>query len=146
MSIGAVLCVVLGTFPGLLYSILPFAAEYHPYDVTHVLTQTQILVFGALAVLVLIKTGVYPPETPSVNIDVEWLYRRLGPRLVHAVGGTVARVDASMRGAVLGIVGHVVHGAAKGHGPEGGLARTWPTGSMLLWVAILLGISLVLYL
>ena len=31
------------------------------------------------------------------------------------------------------------------HGPEGRLARTWPTGSMVLWVAILLAACLVFY-
>ena len=31
------------------------------------------------------------------------------------------------------------------HGPQGILARTWATGSMVLWVVILLGIYLVAY-
>jgi multicomponent Na+:H+ antiporter subunit D len=31
------------------------------------------------------------------------------------------------------------------HGPQGILARTWPTGSMVLWVAVILAGSLVLY-
>ena len=31
------------------------------------------------------------------------------------------------------------------HGPEGILARTWPTGSMALWVALLLGGFLLIY-
>jgi|GEM_PF-4831820 len=31
------------------------------------------------------------------------------------------------------------------HGPQGILARTWATGSMVLWVVILLGIYLIAY-
>jgi len=31
------------------------------------------------------------------------------------------------------------------HGPQGILERTWPTGSMALWVAILLALILLLY-
>ena len=31
------------------------------------------------------------------------------------------------------------------YGPEGTLARAWPTGSMVLWVAVLLGASLILF-
>ena len=146
MSIGAVLCVAIGTFPDILYSLLPYAAEYHPYDVTHVLTQVQLLLFGALAVVVLIRSGIYPPEMPSVNLDVEWLYRRIAPKVVLGVGGAVARVDHAVRGAALGVVGSVVRGAARGHGPRGVLARTWPTGSMVLWVAILLGAYIIFYL
>jgi multicomponent Na+:H+ antiporter subunit D len=31
------------------------------------------------------------------------------------------------------------------HGPHGKLAATWPTGSMVLWAVVLLGICLVFY-
>ena len=31
------------------------------------------------------------------------------------------------------------------HGPHGILARTWATGSMVLWIVILLGIYLIAY-
>ena len=27
-------------------------------------------------------------------------------------------------------------------GPEGKIAQTWPTGAMVLWIAILLGVTL----
>ena len=30
------------------------------------------------------------------------------------------------------------------HGPEGRMASVWPTGSMVLWIGILLGVTLVL--
>jgi multicomponent Na+:H+ antiporter subunit D len=38
-----------------------------------------------------------------------------------------------------------LRGLARHHGNYGILARTWPTGSMVLWVAALLGVSLVFY-
>jgi multicomponent Na+:H+ antiporter subunit D len=146
MGLAALLCIGIGTFPATLYSLLPYTVDYWPYDITHVLTQTQILVFGILAVVVLIRSGIYPPELRSTNIDAEWADRWLGPRVVRTVGGFVARVDRAFRGAVLGAVRVAIRGAVRGHGPQGVLARTWPTGSMVLWVAILLGISLMLYL
>jgi multicomponent Na+:H+ antiporter subunit D len=147
MFLGAILCVVIGAFPEqTLYRILPFDAGYHPYDATHVLTQTQLLFFGALAFVGLQKTHIYPPELRSVNIDAEWSYRWMGPRVVRIVGGLVTRVDRALRGTVLAALGIAIRGAVRGHGPQGVLARTWPTGSMVLWVAILLGISLFLYL
>jgi multicomponent Na+:H+ antiporter subunit D len=144
MGIGAVLCVVIGSFPNLLYSLLPFSAEYHPYDVTHVLTQMQLLLFGALAVVWLMKKGMYPPEIRALNIDADWTYRWLGPRLIRGVGGAVARADAAVRGWVLGTVRGTLRGARQSHGPRGILARTWPTGGMILWVAVLLAAYLVL--
>ena len=146
MFIASVLCIAIGTFPSFLYSLLPYAAEYHPYDTTHVLTQMQLLFFGALSVVWLMKSGIYPPELKAVNIDAEWSYRWLAPRVVRGVGGAVARIDSAVRGAVLGVVRSTIAGVARGHGPRGILARTWPTGSMILWVAILLGAYLVFYL
>jgi multicomponent Na+:H+ antiporter subunit D len=146
MGLAALLCVGIGTFPATLYSLLPYTVDYWPYDVTHVLTQTQILVFGILAVVVLIRSGIYPPELRSTNIDAEWADRWLAPRVVHVVGRFVTRVDRAFRNVVLGAVRAAIRGAVRGHGPQGVLARTWPTGSMVLWVAILLGISLMLYL
>jgi multicomponent Na+:H+ antiporter subunit D len=146
MAIGAALCIGIGTFPGALYNLLPYATDFWPYDITHVLTQTQLLVFGILAVVVLIRSGIYPPELRSVNVDAEWTYRWAGPRVVEAVGGAVARVDGAVRGVVLRVVRGSLRVLDRGHGSAGLLSRTWPTGSMLMWVAILLGVSLILYL
>jgi len=146
MTIAAALCIGIGVFPKPLYSLLPYAAEYWPYDVTHVLTQTQILVFGILAVVVLIRTGIYPPELRAVNLDADWSYRWLGTRLVRGVRSVVGAADRRVRNAVLGTVRGGLRALAAGHGPQGLLSRTWPTGSMVLWVAILLGVSLFLYL
>src|SRR5690606_35873861 len=39
MGITAALCIGLGVMPNLLYSILPFAVNYHPYSLEHVVTQ-----------------------------------------------------------------------------------------------------------
>lgn len=51
MAIAAVLCIVIGAFPeATLYRLLPFDADYHPYDMTHVVTQLQLLLFGGHAV------------------------------------------------------------------------------------------------
>ena len=146
MSIGAVLCVLIGAFPSQLYALLPMEMEYYPYDTTHVLVQLQLLCFGALGFITLMKTRVYPDEKRAVHIDAEILYRKLGPWLVRTVGGVVARIDAYVRASVLELVTSVLHVAAKAHGPVGPLARSWPTGSMVLWVAILLVAYLLFYL
>ncbi len=79
MGVAALLCVLIGCFPGWLYALLPFSTDYIPYDFTHVLSQLQLLFFSALAFLWLRLSGLYPPELPSVNLDAEWLYRRLLP-------------------------------------------------------------------
>ena len=143
MSIAAVLCVLIGVFPQQLYALLPMEMDYDPYDTRHVVTQLQLLVFGALGFVTLVRSGVYPDEKRAVHLDAEWLYRRLGPAVVGSVGGAVARVDAYVRSAVMELTGTILRATDRAHGRVGPLARSWPTGSMVLWVAILLGAYLI---
>jgi multicomponent Na+:H+ antiporter subunit D len=147
MGLAALLCVGIGTFPHLsLYRLLPFpVGDYTPYDFTHVLTQTQLLFFGALAFVGLQKTGIYPPELASVNIDAEWFYRRLAPRVIRVLGAVFSRVDQAFRRGVLILLAAAGLGASRVYGPAGLMARHWPTGSMVIWVAVLLAAYLIFY-
>ncbi len=145
MGLAAALCIGIGVFPDVLYGLLPHEVDYHPYDATHVLTQVQLLFWSALAFVWLNLSGLYPPELRSVNIDAEWTYRWLGPRLVRSVGGAVLRIDRAIRRATLRTVERVLDAAFHHHGPQGMLARTWPTGSMVLWVMVLLAAFLLIY-
>lgn len=76
MGIAAILCIGIGSFPDLLYSLLPYETGYSAYDTTHVLAQIQLLLFSALAFVWLKLSGIYPPELRSTNIDAEWVYRK----------------------------------------------------------------------
>ena len=145
MGIAAAISIFNGSYPWLLYSLLPWPVDYAPYTWTHVITQTQLLFFSALAFIFLKLTHLYPPELPSVNIDAEWAYRRLFPRIVNGVIAMFAPLDRAMRGLTLARVERFVQRLYRHYGPEGVMARTWPTGSTALWMAILLGLYLLLY-
>ena len=145
MGLTAFLCVFLGVFPGVLYAILPFAVDYQPYTTAHVITQLQLLMFSALAFTFLMRTGLYPPELRSTNLDFDWFYRKLlpaGVRWVMVLGRQYQPHLSARRQRRLEAFFNVLY---KHHGPEGRLARTWPTGSMVLWVAILLASCLLFY-
>lgn len=71
----AALCLLLGTVPDLLYAHLPYASIYNPYDGAHVVSQMQIVVFAALAFVLMI--GALRPNA-TITLDTDWLYRRLG--------------------------------------------------------------------
>ena len=146
MSIGAVLCVLIGVFPTAFYTLLPYEMDYEPYDLTHIVTQIQLLLFGALGFVTLVKWGVYPDEKRAVHIDAEFVYRKLGPWLVRVVGRTVGELDRYVRRSLMEVVSAAVGLTISGTGRGGPLARTWPTGSMVLWVAVLLAVSLLFYL
>ncbi len=145
MGITAFLCIALGVYPAPLYAILPYAVDFTPYTTTHVITQLQLLLFSAMAFALLVRTGLYPPEMPSVNLDFDWVYRRLAPRALGAVRRSLAAADTGIRAVAMSRLRRVIDGLFHAHGPHGVLARTWPTGSMVLWVAVLLGAYLLFY-
>ncbi len=145
MTIAAVLCIGIGWFPSDFYALLPYAVDYRPYDVGHVLAQLQLLAFSALAFTWLKLSGIYPPELHSVNLDADWLYRRILPRSAANVRALAApwqqrwgQVKEAWTARGLKLLTH--H-----HGRQGVMARSWPTGRMVLWVLLLLGLSLLLY-
>jgi multicomponent Na+:H+ antiporter subunit D len=95
MFIAAVLCIFIGSYPDLMYSLLPWEHDYVPYDITHVLTQLQLLFFSALAFVWLNKFGLYPPELKSVNIDAEWLYRKALPATASVIRRSASFVNST---------------------------------------------------
>jgi len=84
MGITALLCVFIGSFPEYLYRILPFPVEYEPYTLSHVLSQTELLFFSALAFTLLLLSGLYPAEIESLNVDSDWFYRK-GARVFYRI-------------------------------------------------------------
>lgn len=84
MGITAFLCIFIGSFPNFLYAHLPFATEYAPYSASHVIAQTQLLFFSALAFALLLLSGIYPAEIRSVNLDADLIYRKGGPWIYRA--------------------------------------------------------------
>ncbi len=146
MLLAALLCVCIGIYPKALYGLLPFAMDYNPYNASHVISQLQLLCFAALAFTWLKLQGIYPPELRAVNLDFDWSYRRLLPGVYRRLLGTLQPLDHTIRQATAGIARDAVTALFRQHGPRGLLARTWPTGSMVLWVAVLLGAYLLAYL
>jgi multicomponent Na+:H+ antiporter subunit D len=146
MLLAALLCVLIGIYPEALYRLLPYAIHFDPYDATHVTSQLQLLCFAALAFTWLNLQGIYPPELRAVNLDFDWTYRRLLPGAYRALLASLQPLDRTVRSGTASLVKNSISTLFRHHGPQGMLARTWPTGSMVLWVAVLLGAYLLAYL
>ena len=142
MALAAVFCVGIGVFPSMLYGILPYDAPYSPYDLTHVLTQLQLLAFAILGVVYLHKSGRYPAEIPAVNLDIEWLWRKALPATATKVVAAVSLVAASLQGGIAAMRREVIQ-SSDDRGLTSALARNWPTGSMVLWVGVFLALMLI---
>jgi multicomponent Na+:H+ antiporter subunit D len=138
MGIAAALCIGIGVFPAPLYAILPYTVDYVPYTTSHVVTVLQLLLFAALAFVVLWKTGLYPPELRSVVLDVDWTWRWLLPRAWSGVsegwllaqGWFLGTADRKRRQLLEFTQAHL--------SPWTRLGEPWPTGVTAMWAAVLL--------
>ena len=143
MGLTAFLCIAIGVFPAPLYALLPYEVDYVPYTAFHVVTQLQLLFFSALAFTVLMLTRIYPPEMKSVNLDFDWTYRRFLPSVIGSVSAAVSAFwSAKLRFWQRRLDG-IVSQLFRRYGPEGRVAQSAPTGSMVLWIAVFLGVTLV---
>jgi multicomponent Na+:H+ antiporter subunit D len=73
MTLGATLCMLVGTAPGFLYALLPHPVEYNPHTLYHFMETLQLLGFAALAFF-LLKRFVEPVD--RICLDIDWVYRK----------------------------------------------------------------------
>lgn len=145
MGLAAALCIAIGVYPEPLYALLPYPVNYVPYTTAHVITVLQLLAFAALAFAVLMRTGLYPPELRSTNLDTDWFYRRLAPNLVRAFVKSLAELrDELTHWGQMGFA-FILDRAFHYNGPNSWLAKTWPIGGSALCVLTLLGGYLIVY-
>ena len=121
MAGASVLCIGIGSFPGIFYQILPFTIDYNPYDASHVLGQMELLIFSILAFTLLMRFGFYPPELKSTILNTDWLYRRVAVWLgrpvlwgVMAVWTSFTCAVAGYRDAIWETVERLVHSPISG--------------------------------
>jgi len=142
MGLLAALCVGLGVWYQPLYALLPHALGYEPYTASHVLEQLQLALGAALAFFLLLP---WIRRQRGITLDWDWLYRGAGYEACRRLAGwtsvALARVEAG--GGRTGVA--LTQALHRQHGPHGALARSWPVGSMVLWVTILLAAYLLVY-
>src|SRR5690625_548319 len=138
MGISAVLCIAIGVFPGVLYAELPFDAAYQPYTLEHIVTQLQLLFLTALAFALLLRFGLYPREIRSTSLDIDWLWRGPGMAVLRGLGAAALSGWAAMDASIRGGTSQIIRVLSMHHNPQGVLARTRPSGSMALWMTVML--------
>ena len=144
MAIAAFLCIGIGVWPQPLYAILPYTVDYRPYTFEHVITQYQLQLFSVLAFTWLLRTGLYPPELRSVNLDSDVVYRKLLPGAVRFLMRTFGPLDHRLREVALRWFRRVIDQIYRHHGPGGALARSVSAGNMVFWVVAMLAGYLVI--
>jgi multicomponent Na+:H+ antiporter subunit D len=144
MLLLAALCILLGVYYQPLYRLLPYATQYEPYTGFHVVSQLQLLLFSGLAFFVMLG---WLRRTLTLTLDLDWLYRRLAPRLAARaallLSNGLASSEIGGQRAWIAIDRLI----RRLHGPQGVFGRTWPSGAMGVGVmSMLLALLLSYYL
>lgn len=143
MGLTAGLCLVIGIFPNLLYAQISPNLDYNAYTLGHIVGQVQLLLFALLAYALFALTGLMPEERKGILLDFDWTYRKLGAFLLAKTSALVSAVWGGVVDFLMRTYQNFVDGLMHTHGPEGRMAREWPTGAMVLSIALLLALTLV---
>ena len=117
--------------------MLPYATDYDPYTLEHVVTQLQLLIFSALAFTVLMRTGIYPPELRSTNLDTDWLWRRPGAWIGRQMEEGSVRFRDHLGDRTLVRAERLGERLVRSRATDQ-LTRTRPSGSMAFWMTVML--------
>ncbi len=139
MALAALLCITIGAVPSLLYGLLPYPVEYELFTTPHVINQLQLLLLASMAFTLLVRTGLYPPELRSVNVDFEVVYRRFLPSAWHAAARGLTRLRARVGAPVRRATEKLWVAATRPLRPDGRVAVTWSTHLMIWWLVLVLG-------
>src|SRR5690625_4992949 len=101
--------------------------DYTPYTTAHVVTQFQLLLLASMAFTVLMRTGLYPPEVRSVNLDTDVVYRKLLPAGWRGATTVATRVQTAVEPTMQRGMTAVRGLATRLFGPNGPVASPWST-------------------
>lgn len=136
------LCILLGVYPQILYPLLPYAVDYHPYSAGKVLFYLQLLLFSGLAFFLMLP---WMQRTLTISLDVDWLWRRGLPNLARGAARLARPVLDASRDHTLGLVDRINSSARHTMGHSGPLGRSWEIGTTALWIVVLLMVYVVVY-
>ena len=136
MSVFAVFCVGIGVHPEPLYAMLPYAVNYEPYTAAHLVAQFQLLLFAGLAFFVMLPMM---KRTLTISLDFDWFYRKLLASLEKPGFNFIQRFNTVALQFVNQTWLRFQTLFQKSHFSRYHLASSWPTGSMVLWIGIILG-------
>jgi multicomponent Na+:H+ antiporter subunit D len=139
----AVLCILFGVAPELLYAYLPYPVTYEAYTPGKVVFYLQLLLFSGLAFFLLLPLM---RRTETVSLDFDWLWRVALLRLANGLLAWLAAAGQALASWWDRISQGALNSGRRYFGMEpsdsgrihGMFARAWPIGTTALWIAVLL--------
>lgn len=105
MGLTALLCIGLGVHPAWLYNRLPFAVEYHPYSMDHVISSLQLFLGTGVGFWLMLDRL---RHAAPVHLDTDWVYRvwlaSWFSRLItgaRGIGGALVRLRTALLRAIV---------------------------------------------
>lgn len=149
MGLASALCIFLA-FPWggyqMLYSLMPYEANYQPYTVDHVVFQLQLLFAAISAFCLLKKFKLYPAERRAEILDFDWTYRKLGLGIVRWIGAMWTRLGAGItrvRNKAIKATGRRLY---QMFSPAGAMSEAAPSGlAAVLTAGMLILVLIVIY-
>lgn len=94
MGLAAFACIFIGVYPHILYRILPFEVNYHPYTAYHVIGMVQLLLLTAAAFWIYIgKLG----GEATITADTDWFYRIPGRLFLSFCSKPLSRLRLNLQ-------------------------------------------------
>ncbi len=139
----AVLCILFGVAPELLYAYLPYPVTYEAYTPGKVVFYLQLLLFSGLAFFLLLPLM---RRTETISLDFDWLWRVLLFRIASSLQSGLAAAGLALAGWWDRFMQAALDRGRRYFGMEPGesgrvhgmFARAWPIGTTALWIAVLL--------
>ena len=72
------ICILLGVYPALLYTLLPYDLNFTPYTLDHAVTHMQLLLASGIAFFIMLPLM---KRTLTISLDFDWFYRKFGINL-----------------------------------------------------------------
>jgi multicomponent Na+:H+ antiporter subunit D len=77
-----------------------------------------------------------------VNLDADWLYRKFMPNIIHSLYHSSCGVCHTVADTFHRTLNNTINSILNSRLLRFNLAANWPTGSMVFWIAIILGFFL----
>ena len=146
MIILSAFCIVIGVFPSLFYTLLPYPVEYQPYTAAKVVYYLQLLLFSGLAFFLLLPLM---KRTETISLDTDWIWRKAIPsvianltRVVEKIYGVVSVGFNTLLLRLEGGVRSWILPSSTGSEPETNnryfFSRSQPIAQIAFWIAVLL--------
>ena len=129
MALTAGLSIAIGVYPALLYNLLPFPVDYHPYTAPHVLQTMQLLIFTGLAFW-LVKRLLHTEA--NITLDTDWFYRRPSRLAYRVFSVYICNLFGAVEKLSLYAVRYIIKLSAN---PVGSLVETTRTARHVLFGA-----------